>query len=132
MIRIYPASGTHHAAMWREARHKWPGVIVGARWVDYVLDGVEETETNARSFWRDDHADVKAADALIVFAAPGDRLRGALVEAGMAIALGKPVYVVGVSDDFGTWQFHPSVVRVPDIASAVRDMQNAFVEMGVP
>lgn len=40
-----------------------------------------------------------------------EKLRGGLVEAGMALAMQKTVIVIGKDDDYGTWQYHPNVYR---------------------
>lgn len=55
---------------------------------------------------------------VLVYAEEGEHLRGALVEAGMAIALGKTVLVIGDHPDFGTWQHHPKVIHAADLDQA--------------
>jgi hypothetical protein len=55
---------------------------------------------------------------VLVYAEDGEHLRGALIEAGMAIALGKRVIVVGDHPDFGTWQHHPNVAYATDLSHA--------------
>lgn len=55
---------------------------------------------------------------MLVYAEEGEHLRGALVEAGMAIALGKIVLVIGSHPDFGTWQHHPNVMHAADLDHA--------------
>lgn len=74
-------------------------------------DCVPDTPENAANFWKIDEADVLVSDIVLVYAVDGDVLRGALVEAGMAIAYGVPVAVVGTSESYGTWQYHPMVKR---------------------
>ena len=71
--------------------------------------------------WIEDHQDVGRSDVVMVYAERGDVLRGAFVEAGMGIALGKFVLAVG-DGDFGTWWAHPQVTRAPDLESALKWM----------
>ena len=110
MKRVYTASKLKHAKMWKDICDKRHDVIFHARWLKHVQLGTPGTVDNARAFWQEDHQDVATSDALIVYAEEGDRLRGALVEAGIAIALGVPVFLVGDSPDFGTWQYHSMVI----------------------
>jgi nucleoside 2-deoxyribosyltransferase len=72
--------------------------------------------------------EVRDCDALILVAEPdGERVRGGKhVETGMAIALGKPVYVVNGPwfTDHGkrenVFHWHPLVTVVPDIDGLIR------------
>lgn len=116
MKRVYFASKLHHGAAWRGLKD--PRVHAFARWLAHTEAGTPDTPDNARKFWIEDLADVKAADAVIVYGATGDHLRGALVEAGIAIAYSIPVYVIGNHPDYGTWQYHPGVVRAETLEIA--------------
>jgi hypothetical protein len=66
----------------------------------------------------------------VVFAEGDDHLRGALIEAGVAIALHKTVIVVGQHPDYGTWQWHSSVRRVRDFEE-LRITLNLLASHGV-
>jgi nucleoside 2-deoxyribosyltransferase len=116
MIRVYTASKMKHAAMWRDLCTATPHVQFHARWLKHSAIGTPDDSGQASEFWMQD---VRDADAVLVYVEPGDHLRGALVEAGMAIAYGIPVCVIGKHQDYGTWQYHPMVTRVPDIQSAL-------------
>ena len=115
--RVYVASKMKHAARWREL-YASPRVHLVNRW-PFLEPFVDADEVNARFFWQDDIADIRACNALIVYAEAGEHLRGALVEAGAAIALGKLVVVVGDHPDYGTWQHHPYVMNASTIEEAV-------------
>lgn len=117
IIKVYIASKMQHAARWRNLYSKYAHVHVVSRW-PFLEPSVEPDEDNARKFWQDDVADIQAADAVIVYAEPEEKLRGALVEAGIAIGLGKLVIVIGDHPDFGTWIHHPQVRRADDLVSA--------------
>jgi nucleoside 2-deoxyribosyltransferase len=124
MIRVYTASKLRHAPMWRELCAANSKFMFHARWLKHNKLGTKDTPENARQFWLEDEQDVKDADVCIVYAEGDDHLRGALVEAGMAIAYGVPVIVIGGSSDYGTWQYHPMVSRATDLAHAVDLLKN--------
>lgn len=117
------ASVPERAAEWRRLRdHGWPIV---ASWIDEAGEG--ETGDFAE-LWARIQREVTGAAALIVYAEPGDfPLKGALVEVGMALAAGVPVYAVlpGVVLEprsmrpAGSWLAHPGVAVVPNLAGAL-------------
>lgn len=119
MIRVYFASKLHHAQKWRDLCAATPHLQAHARWLKHHALGTTDTSTNARTFWLQDEQDVRDADAVVVYAEPHDHLRGALVEAGMALAYKVPVVVVGDHPDYGTWQHHPGVLRMPDLPTVL-------------
>lgn len=53
-------------------------------------------------------AEASRADVTIVYAVPGDISKGALIEVGAALAMGRPVYAVGVDAGY-TFIRHPLV-----------------------
>lgn len=69
-------------------------------------------------FWKHDHEDVARCDVVLVYAEPTDVLKGALVEAGIGIALNKTIIVVGDNEGYSTWQYHSLVKRVADLNEA--------------
>jgi nucleoside 2-deoxyribosyltransferase len=119
MIRVYFASKLHHAEKWRALCRSTPDIQCHARWLKHVAMGTPDRPEDAPDFWQQDEQDVRDADAVIVYAEGDDQLRGALVEAGMAIAYGVPVIVIGEHPFYGTWQYHPSVVRARDLEWAL-------------
>lgn len=118
MTKVYTASKLWHWPAWLRIAREWTEVTFTAHWPGHVRDGITEVPENAVEFWVEDLADVARSDVVLVYAEPGDHLRGALVEAGMGLALGKRVIVVGEHDDYGTWQYHPLVTRVANLAEA--------------
>jgi hypothetical protein len=129
-LKVYTASKLSHASRWVVLAHELApyGVTITSRWIKYshalgdrpyeseaVLDG----ET-MRQCWIEDHEDVSRADVVLVYGEPGENLRGALVEAGMGIALGKTVLVVGENENFGTWHHHPRCKRLETLEDAKR------------
>ena len=117
MIKVYFASKLSHAPLHERLRNEWSDVHFVSRWWLYV-DKIEDAAHEAEKFWEDDLADIDRADVVLVYARPEDRLRGALVEVGYAIARGKMVLLVGDHPDYGTWQHHSSVERVVNLEDA--------------
>lgn len=124
----YTASKIEHAAKWRRLRRdvrvKWT-----AHWPDIAVDS---TADNSKWFWQIDHQDIANSDFVLVYAEPGEHLRGALFEAGIAIGTGKRVVVVGEHSDYGTWQYHPGVLRAPDLDAAIEIMIKLYSEGPTP
>lgn len=122
MIKVYIASKLNYAKQFRDYREAWKmvGIDLHARWFDQA--DIEQNSTPSAEdfhiFWLVDEEDVKQADALILYGAPTDKLRGALIETGIAIGQGKLVIVIGESPDYGTWQHHPMVAKADSFEHA--------------
>lgn len=117
-LKVYGASKIEAYSFWRDMRHCFPEVHWTAHWPDKCLvatTGIDQKPNPQQSqrAWLIDFMDIQRADACFVlapFTAEG-KLRGALVEAGYALALGKPVCLIGDCPDFGSWQYHPLVTK---------------------
>jgi hypothetical protein len=118
--KLYAASKTEHAAMWRDLRdnHGWPII---STWLNDAMG--EDAEKNYRAMWLRFVADVHACTALVLYFCKDDRpLKGGLVEVGMVLALGKKVYVViddtqlgdSAAKLLGSWVWHPNVIQCVD------------------
>lgn len=118
MIKVYTASKITRAAQWKALYHEWPEIHFVARWPFCHTGNVPDDPCYAKVFWQQDHEDVVKADVVLLLAEGKEHLKGGLVEAGMALALGKPVIVIGDHPDYSTWQYHPQVHRVLDLPSA--------------
>lgn len=116
MLKVYLASKLYHREYAIKLILAHPEICFTNRW--QYMEGIPDEERYAKSFWQLDHADIVLADCVIVYAKCEDKLRGALVEAGIAIGLGKRVIVIGTHSDYGTWINHPSVRRVDTIEEA--------------
>lgn len=118
-VRVYTASKLDHAELWKHIRVRFPQIYFTARW-PFFVGYIEEGPECAEHFWQDDEEDVRRSDVVLVYAANSEeKLRGALVEAGMGIAMGKLVIVVGKHPDYSTWQFHPQVEHADSIETAL-------------
>lgn len=116
-LKVYTASKLNHAGRWLKLVDEWVEIDFVARWPSLVGTIPDEPHF-AKVFWQQDIEDVMASDIVLVYGEPGDVLRGALVEAGVALGAGKSVIVVGDNPFYGTWQHHPNVYRVPDLEHA--------------
>lgn len=79
---------------------------------------VDPNPVNATRFWETDEKDIAACDVLICYAEDGEHLCGALVEVGIAIGYAKQIIIIDGHPDYGTWQYHPLVAKVSDLAAA--------------
>jgi nucleoside 2-deoxyribosyltransferase len=104
-MKIYIASKAHHRARWRQLREE--GAPINSRWID-VDDkySADPSDLDYADLWSKCVTDVTVCDALVVYVEPGEILKGALVEMGIAIGMNIPVFLVGRAEDFlanGTW-----------------------------
>lgn len=82
---IYVASKVKHAAMWRQLRDD--GLPINATWIDKTpVSAAEYRET-----WVQCIKEASQAHVTIVYAEPGEVLKGAFAEAGAALACGRQV-----------------------------------------
>lgn len=105
--KVYCASSTAHAAMWREWSDALrPRIDIVSTW--HQSPSVEADEINeaiCAVAWKENIRQItNDAHHMIVYANEGDRLQGTLVEVGMAIAMSMPIYIVG-DYRWGTWRY---------------------------
>ncbi len=88
--RLYVASKTKHAEMWRQLRGNGAPII--SSWIDEARRGqtADHAELSERCI-----SEISRASSLLLYCEPEDILRGALIEAGAALTLGKRVFCVG-------------------------------------
>ncbi len=119
---IYVASRVSRAPMWKALRES--GVPVTATWIDEAGDG--ETASFAE-LWMRLHKEIKDSAGLIFYGDVQDApWKGALVEVGIAIGLGKMIAAIIVGDlegrtyrPVGSWLEHPAVQRCATVETAV-------------
>lgn len=116
--KVYTASKIRHAQIWRTASTLYPQIEFTARWISIAKGVPDHLDT---TFWNDhdrmihwiqDVQDVQRSDYLLVFAERDTdddaQLKGSLIEAGVALGLGKIVLQVGLSPRH-SWTAHPLV-----------------------
>lgn len=118
MDGIYVASRASlpaRSAMWREFRKA--GYPIISSWIDEAGEGQTD---DLEELWQRISTEVAGCCGLVFYAETDDLpLKGALIEVGMAIALGKKVYTAmpGVDLEFrsmrpvGSWLHHPLVTK---------------------
>lgn len=131
-MSIYVASRTsipERGAMWRYWRARDVPII--SSWID--RDGEGDTKSFV-DLWDRIHQEIAASDALVLYAEKNDfPLKGALIEVGIALGMGKTVIAVlpdlGVLPrnyrPVGSWVAHPKVRRRDNIDAVMQSFQQA-------
>jgi hypothetical protein len=113
MKPIYIASKVKHAHKWKLLQKR--GVLFNCAWLN-----ITEEHLNSAAYeklWDCIIADVKNCAALILYVEKDDVLKGALIEVGVALACGIPIYVIGEAP--GTWIHSARVVQCISIEDAL-------------
>ncbi len=124
---VYVASRTHHAELWRRCRDH-DGYNIISTWIDEAGQG---QTADLGELWQRIHHEVCSAERLVFFVEAGDfPLKGALIEIGMALATGVPVFMVADPDipleipsmrPIGSWMLHPGVRQVGTLYDAFNE-----------
>lgn len=134
--KVYIASRVHHAEQWRRIRDGG-GLNIISSWIDEAGEG--ETE-NFDELWERIYKEIVACDYFILYAPNSDAAwKGALIETGAAIALGKKVYVVAPGPfegrtmrPLGSWIQWGRVEVYPSLEQVVARMQDAYPKLPTP
>lgn len=124
--KVYGASKVNEHMTWIRLRNLEHRIKWTARWPDFSFAKIPDSPFNAEIFWLYDFADIAAADYVLVLPPRDGVLRGALVEVGYGIALGKTIVLVGDCPDYGTWQHHHSVYKFELLEAALNFIKGAF------
>jgi len=111
---LYVASKTVHAPMWRQLRTTGPNII--STWIDEAGEGetADYSELSERCL-----DEIRKSSAVILYCEHDDLLKGALIEVGMALALGKSVYCAGDSKSLSrVFREHPLWIPVESVEAA--------------
>jgi hypothetical protein len=113
--KVYTASHLKHQAMWNTIRTEpdWDFIDWTATWPNCPFAAKElagehvpdEAYTNA---WMEGVNEVLSSDFVLLYSGGEERLRGALVECGVALGVGIPVCAVGLPPDH-SWRYHRQV-----------------------
>lgn len=122
------ASLPERAAAWRQLRDV-DGYLIVSSWIDVVNQPLNADNTKPlHAIWENITHEVTTAERVVVYAEPDDfPLKGTLVEVGMALAVGTPIYLVlpdvTIEDDtfrpIGSWINHPLVKVVNSMSEAL-------------
>lgn len=129
------ASLPERSEAWRKLRDV-DGYLIVSSWIDVVTQPLNADDTKPlHAIWENITQEVTTAERVIVYAEPDDfPLKGTLVEVGMALAVGTPIYLVlpGVdieADTFrpiGSWINHPLVLLVDDMDTALSNADKIY------
>lgn len=116
----YVASKVQHATMWKQ--HRDQGVPIISTWIDETEPGQTKS---LGELWVRIKEEIRQCDGLVFYAGPNELLKGAFVEAGIALAFDKPVVAVlnmrlegRTHYPIGSWLDHPQVSRAHSVADA--------------
>lgn len=133
-IPIYVASRAsvpERPAMWRRLRSE--GWNITSSWIDEAGEG--ETASFSELWWRITK-EINDSAGVILFANASDfPLKGALVECGIALGMGKRVAVVvdcmldRSYRPVGSWVAHPLVTLCQDVDQARAEIESQFHPM---
>ncbi len=125
-MMIYIASHSQPRARELKGVLESQGHVIVARWIDcdakFGLGVGAYSDEERRALAVMDEEDVRTADALVLLAEPEGHLvpGGKHVETGMAIALQRPVFVVGRRENLFHW--HPAVTLVPTVDALLPEL----------
>lgn len=115
--RIYIASKTIHAPKWRRLRTEGYNII--STWIDEAGFGQthDYAELSVRCI-----KEIRQSDFLVLYCEDGEILKGALIEAGIALAFGEEVRSVGKCDILSrVFSKHPLWKEYLDIYPALNE-----------
>lgn len=116
-MTIYTASKTIHAARWRALREQGHRIV--ATWIDEAGAGQSASlaDLAVRCI-----TEAATADMTLLYCEPGDQLKGAMIEAGAALAAGKEVRCVGTCESIDVFhRHHPLWKSFPSVEAALAD-----------
>lgn len=134
-VAIYVASRASvekYPREWRRLRAEgWP---INSSWIDEAGPG--ET-ADMGELWQRIEREVRAASGVVLWAEEEDfPLKGAFIEVGMALGMGKPVAVYTKvpfenhnCKPFGSWMNHPLVHRAFSLNGALEHIRTAAVHL---
>ena len=116
---VYISSRYYHAPVWQQWRDA--GVPLRSSWIDSLGD---ESPAGLRQQWEQNVEDIRQATGIVLYCQPGEVLKGALVEVGIALSFSKTIACVGLCDatDAGpqnaTYAYHALWRTFPCLLSA--------------
>ena len=125
-IRVYAASKMRHAEKMMKLRQDYPDIHFTARWP--ITAGLgSEANRPVYQWMSESEIDLLNSDCMLVYAEPGEVLKTALVQVGIAYAKRIPIFVVGEHESYAEWQFNSNlVVRCPNMKRAMESIRVRF------
>jgi nucleoside 2-deoxyribosyltransferase len=118
---VYVAAKLIHAAELVEMRQHWPTIYFTARWP--LTANLPSEQSKPAALWtRDNRDDIARSDVVLVYADPHDHLTDVLWEVGIALAMGKDIYLVGPQEKFGKYGMISGIRRFSDRGAALTEI----------
>lgn len=125
-IRVYVASKMRHAERFMKLRTEYPDIHFTARWPITASLG-SEANRPVYQWMGESEIDIANSDCMLVYAEPGEVLKTALVQVGIAYNRRIPIFVVGEHESYAEWQFNKNIVyRSPNLKRAIEDIRIKF------
>lgn len=125
-IRVYVASKMRHAEKMMKLRNEYPDIHFTARWPITASLG-SEANRPVYQWMSESEIDLLNSDCVLVYAEPGEVLKTALVQVGIAYAKRVPIFVVGEHESYAEWQFNSNIVtRCPNMKKAMDSIRIKF------
>ena len=123
-MRIYVASKWQDREIIKQIQKdiELAGHSISYDWTDHSFDPVAGTKKDLERLAVEDIQGVINADLLIVYAVFHYSYEGAFCEMGAALALGKPIYVVGYAIDSCIFINHPLVKQFETVMEAITNL----------
>jgi hypothetical protein len=127
MPKIYAASRAslpERPAMWQRLRASGANIV--SSWIDEAEPGAT---ADLGELWKRIEREIASADRVVLYVEETDfPLKGALIECGIALGMGKEVWIVAPGVELeprsmrplGSWAKHPRVHFCTDMNDAVR------------
>lgn len=117
-MRFYIASHCKMLAVELRDKLNRLGISVTSSWIDSEFMPTDHyTESECTQIAESNFNDIKSSDALILISGPDKYSGGKFVEAGYAMALGKPVFVVGHRENMQMWGKLVSEIEIVEARS---------------
>lgn len=126
--RIYVASRTHHAAVWKT--YRLSGAPIISSWIDEA--GAGETK-DWGDLWNRCRDEIRSATGFLFYAKASDvPLKGAFVELGIALDVGVPIVAVAPDEVLGNLAKHPLIHRDEWLGEAMKKLSGPWFRASKP
>lgn len=124
MIKIYVASKVKHADLWLGLRYSYNVTFSPIKIISTWIDEARNKQSpSLPDLWQRCVNEASECDVLLLYANPGEVLKGALVEVGAALGNKKPVYAVGPMEAFdGSWIHHHGITKFATLEEAIEQI----------
>lgn len=123
---VYTASPYKHGRMWKDLRDNHPYPEFFAQWIDEWPEDEDSKKLDFYNIWKGNQFNVEDCDALIYYCEEGDQPEGALVEVGIALSNGIPVFVVDTGRKHRTWTYLRGIHHADSVHDAMFWIRDSY------